>query len=552
MQFVRPVVRTVGTITGTVRDMSRLRQVASILAKHGLGILVTGIDVPGINSNRSFESTPQRTVLAIQELGPTYIKLGQILSTRPDVIPPAYIEALQALQDDVVSLPFSDITSVLDEELGKDWSTHLDIEEKSLATASIAQVHRARIIESGEEVVLKIQRPHIGSKIRADLSILRFLMERTLNEFPELELFDPRGIFQEFEKSITAELDFFQEVRNLQRFRKNFFHMDGVVWPKPYEEFSSARIMCMGFLNGVKIREARTAGFDMDVVGQRYIRVAYAMLFEHGFFHGDLHPGNVLVLEDNIIGIIDCGMVGRLTDEMKDYLASLIYALHRGDSRTVARLFFDISIKEKRVDYLAFERDAIETAEQHWSGGSFEEMDIGAFLMDLTRGALKYRVHAPPAFTMFFKGVMTTEGLAKSLLPEVDPLGAAQPYVERLIKERWQPERWSDLGVQNIAAYAGIARRLPISITQLLDDLDAQRFRIQVEQHQSSEVFEMRRRHDNTKILLVFATAWGFAAIGSLYFEQASVMGFPILAAIMAITSLFFQAWVLFRVWRSS
>ena len=223
---------------------------------------------------------------------------------------------------------------------------------------------------------------------------------------------------------------------------------------------------------------------------------------------------------------------------MKDYLASLIYALHRGDSRTVARLFFDISIKEKRVDYLAFERDAVKPLNGIGLVVLFEEMDICAFLMDLTRGALRYRVHAPPAFTMFFKGVMTTEGLARSLLPEVDPLGAAQPYVERLIKERWQPERWSDLGVQNIAAYAGIARRLPISITQLLDDLDAQRFRIQVEQHQSSEEFELRRRHENTKILLVFAAAWGFAAIGSLYYEQASVMGFPILAAVMAMTSI--------------
>ena len=551
MQFVRPVVRTVGTITGTVRDMARLRQVSSILAKHGLGVLVTGIDLPGITAGRTFESTPQRTVTAIQELGPTYIKLGQILSTRPDVIPAAYIDALQSLQDDVVSLPFSELSKVLDDELGPDWRQQIEIDEKALATASIAQVHRARIIETDEQVVLKIQRPQIASKIRADLSILRFLMERTLNEFPELELFDPRGIFQEFEKSITAELDFYQEVRNLQRFRKNFFHIEGVAWPKPFEEFSSARIMCMGFLKGVKIREARAAGFDMGIVGARYLRVAYAMLFEHGFFHGDLHPGNVLVLEDNVIGIIDCGMVGRLTDEMKDYLASLIYALHRGDSRTVARLFFDISIKEKRVDYLAFERDAIETAERHWSGGSFEEMDIGAFLMDLTRGALKYRVHAPPAFTMFFKGVMTTEGLAKSLLPEVDPLGAAQPYVERLIKERWQPERWSDLGVQNIAAYAGIARRLPISITQLLDDLDAQRFRIQVEQHQNPDELSTHRWHENTKILTAFAIAWGLAATAALFFEPASVLGFPVLAAVLAVISLFFQAWVLFRVWRS-
>lgn len=550
MQFVRPVVRTVGTITGTVRDAARLRQVGTILAKYGLGMLVTGVDSPG-GSNRTFESTPKLTVEAIQELGPTYIKFGQILSTRPDVIPAAYIEALQTLQDNVNPLPFSDIVHVLNAELGDKWSEILEIEEKALATASIAQVHRASLKESNEAVVLKVQRPGIASKIRADLSILRFILERTLNEFPELELFDPRGIFVEFEKSITAELDFLQEVRNLQRFRKNFFHVKGVVWPEPYESLSSPRVMCMGYLNGVKIREARQHGCDMNVVGERYLLVAYSMLFEHGFFHGDLHPGNVLVLENNVIGIIDCGMVGRLSDEMKNYLASLIFALHRGDSRTVARLFFDISIKEKRVDYMAFERDAIETAERHWSGGSFEEMDIGAFLMDLTRGALKYRVHAPPAFTMFFKGVMTTEGLAKSILPEVDPLGAAQPYVERLIKERWQPEHWSDLGIQNIAAYAGIARRLPISITQLLDDLDAQRFRIQVEQHQSENVTLQANRRFNTVSLSTLAVFWGLAAIVTLYFEPGFVVGFPVLSVVLGLISIFLQGWVLIRIWRN-
>jgi ubiquinone biosynthesis protein len=420
-----------------------------------------------------------------------------------------------------------------------------------LATASIAQVHCATVRDSGERVVLKVQRPNIAAQIRADLSILKLILERTLSEFPELELFDPRGIFLEFEKSITAELDFFQEVRNLQRFRKNFTNIEGVKWPTPYEEWSSSRVMCMEYLQGVKIRLARESGADMAVVGQRYLRVAYAMLFEHGFFHGDLHPGNVLVLEDNVIGVIDCGMVGRLTDEMKNYLASLIYALHRGDSRTVARLFFDISIKEKRVDYLSFERDAIETADRHWSGGSFEEMNIGSFLMDLTRGALRYRVHAPPAFTMFFKGVMTTEGLAKSLLPEVDPLGAAQPYVERLIKERWQPERWSDLGIQNIAAYGGIAKRLPISITQFLDDLDAQRFRIQVESHSSLEQTTIQRNIENTRVLLFFAGLWAVMSIAGLYFVPATVFNIPVLFVLFGVISIGFQGWVLWRLWRS-
>ena len=541
MRFVRPVVTTVGSLTVVVRDIKRMQQVTMVLARHGLGILMSRRKT----KSKGFQTTPQRIVSAIQELGPTFIKFGQILSTRPDILPPTHMKEFQKLQDDVSPLDFSAIQQVLHDEIGSEWRQYFDfIDEYALASASIAQVHSA-VLKGGEKVVLKVQRPNIETQIKADLSILKFILERGLEEFPEFELFDPRGIFQEFEKSIIAELNFTKEAKNLKRFGQNFKEYKNVCWPKPYEKLSTERVLCMQFLDGISIRDARKKNRNMQLIGERYLTVAYSMLFEHGFFHGDLHPGNVLILENDIIGIIDCGMVGSLSEDMKDSLAALLHGLYKGDTKSVARTFFDIAIKEERVDYAAFERETMEVVEEHWSGSSFTEMNIGPFLMDITQRALRHHVRASPAFTMFFKGVMTTEGLAKSLLPEVDPLEAAQPYVEKLIRNRWHPQKWSELGISNIAAYAAIARRLPISISQFLDDIDHQRLNITVNLRQSKLDREVSGRHAKTKVMASIAILW--MILGVIGLEFAEPEKYQVLSVTLIVMSLLLQGFIFLR-----
>ncbi|MEL6342350.1 MAG: AarF/UbiB family protein [Myxococcota bacterium] len=532
MRIVRPVVETTSSLARTFQDVGRLQQVAAVLIKHGLGVMVAGVELPGIKTRRRFESTPDRAVAAIQELGPTFIKLGQVLSARGDVIPSEYIAAFESLQDDVQPLPFADINAQLIEEIGPSWRDRFsDFDETPLATASIAQVHRGTL-QDGRVVVLKVQRPGIGPKIRSDLHILELLVERGLREFPEAALFDPRGILEEFEKSILAELDFTAEANNVRRFEANFKDNDHIVLPGIVDSLSTRRVLCMQFLDGAKIRLAREKGHDMAVVGERYLEVAYAMLFQHGFFHGDLHPGNVLVLPGERIGVIDCGMVGRLSATMKDNIAALIFALNQGDNRTIARLFFDIAIKEERVDYAAFERDVLEVVERHWSGGSIAEMHIGAYLMDLTRGAIRHRVRAPPEFTMFFKAILTTEGLAKSLLPEVDPIAAAQPYVRALLAERWSQDKILENGVYALISLSTLMRRLPIALTQLLDDLDHQRLRVNVSIQQSQAIQAAQDRRHNRMILALFTMTGAVCGSISLFWEPGHVQGWPVLSVL--------------------
>ncbi len=546
MKFVRPFVKTVGSLSETVRDANRFREVAVVLAKHGLGVLVSGVDVPGVQTDTEFKGTPQRLVQALQELGPTFIKFGQILSTRPDLLPQEYLVALQQLQDDVEPLSFASLQSTVQEDLGEQWDSLVQsIEENPLATASIAQVHRG-VLMDGRQVVFKIRRPKIDAIIESDLHILRFLLERFLHEFPEMELFDPRGMFLEFEKALSAELDFVQELKNLQRFNKSFYHMEGIRFPDEIEELSSKRVLCMEFLEGFPIRKAREKGYDMELIGERYLSLAYTMLFDHGFFHGDLHPGNVLVLPDQSIGVIDCGMVGYLSREMKEQLATLIYALHRGDNKLIAKIFFEISIKKERIDYIAFERDAVRVAEKHWSGDSFADMDIGAFLLDLTNNALRHKVYAPTAFTMFFKAVLTTEGLAKSLLPEVDPLKVAQPYVKKLVNARWEPEHWTDLGTQNLLAFSSILKRLPISLSQLMDDVDYQRLQVTVQQVEQKKDQQAAMRRQGLLVLGLLALGWlGFGIAG--YMKE----GVSLLFGLGLGISMLLQFFILVVLWRT-
>lgn len=508
MRIVRPIVQTVEQVPKRVRDLGRLRDVAQILIRHGFGLLVRGVEIPGLPKfeKDSFESTPARAAAALQDLGPTYVKLGQVLSTRPDVLPEEYILAFQALQDDVTAMPMESVHAQLAKELGILWRDRVDsFDPVPLATASIAQVHSARL-KTGEDVVFKVQRPGLERIIRADLAILHFLAQTIANEFPEANSIDMQGVVAEFESSILLELDFNNEAQNMRRAAANFGEDERVRVPVVYAELTSKRVLCMERLHGVKIREARDAGHDMALVGDRFLSVAYDMLFVHGFFHGDLHPGNVLIMEGGVIGLIDWGMTGRLTADMRNDVIFIIFALQRGDTRSIAHIVYGIAIKKERVDYRAVERATTAVIEKHWTGNSMREMQLGPFVIDLARKASENGARIPREYTMFFKALMTAEGLAKALLPEVDPITAAAPYIERIIRERLDFNRLQGDALYHGLTLASVARRLPISLSQFLDDLDAQRLRLDIRTVMDPEVEARREGRENRRI----------AAIGSV------------------------------------
>ena len=527
MRIVRPMVRTVGGVPKSFRDIARLQEITRVLVRHGLGMLVRGL--PGVPpvKDRRLRTTPDRITRALQELGPTFVKLGQVLSTRPDLLPDRYTEALQTLQDDVLPCALDDIHDQLSDQLGSSWRDAVEwFDEQPLATASIAQVHRATL-KDGSRVVFKVQRPHIQKTIQADLRILNFLARRALHEYPEARSFDPRGVLHEFEASLGAELDFLQEADHMRRFTELFLHKDFVHIPVVYPHLTTRRILCMEYLDGVKMRGARAAGCDMKRVGDRYLEMAYDMLFLHGYFHGDLHPGNVVVMEGDVLGVLDFGMVGRLTEEMRTNIVSILFALQRGDYRTIARLFYDIAIKDRRVDYRSVERDTIEVMEKHWGHGSIRDMQMGRFVMDLAGKAAMHGARVPQAYTMFFKAIVTTEGLAKTLVEEIDPISAAQPYFQRMLQERMSIERLEQDAFYSLLTMGSLVGRLPVSLVQFLDDVDDQRVVVNVRNRADPAEQRARDRLGNRIITAGFTITCVLAGTWSL---DQTLWGVPFLS----------------------
>lgn len=468
-------------ITGA-KEVARFREISTVFAKHGFGWVFAQLklrrelqpDYEGADLTRATLASPdtgKRLVSALAELGPTFVKLGQILSTRTDVLPPSIIEELTTLQDQVGPLPWEEVEEQLVRNLGKDYGDHFDdLQTEPLASASIAQVHRATL-KDGTPVVLKIQRPGMGPKIQSDLGILYAIAGWAEEAIDEAKAMDMRGTITDFTKSIMQELDFAIEARNLHRFSRNFAEADNIVFPRVIDELSSEEVLCMEFLDGRRFSDVLDAGEDTGPTVKVYFDAAYQMLFQHGFFHGDLHPGNVLALPEGRLGILDCGMVGRLSPSMRDKLVDILWAVLNEDLEGVARSFFSLSIRKGYVDYQAFENDVIEIAERYIVGLPLSEVQIGTLFAEIVKGATKHDVRMPTDFTMMFKAILTTEGMAKAIAPEIDPIELARPYVVEMVQERYNPEHLKKIMLADAGTFSRMLRQLPNTLPAVIDEL---------------------------------------------------------------------------------
>jgi ubiquinone biosynthesis protein len=505
VSVLRTIVHSSRALVTTAKDAARFREIAQVFMTHGFGWVVAQlrlrrelqIEHDGEESGRAALSSPdtgKRLVKALTTLGPTWVKFGQILSTRPDVIPAAIIVELQTLQDDVAPVDFPDIDSQLERNLGKDWRSKFEqFTEQPLASASIGQVHEA-VLKDGTRVALKIQRPGIRPKIESDVNILHTAAGYLEEAFEEAHIMDLRGMVRDFAKSLGQELDYQVEANNMERFRRNFAGSEDVTIPTIYRELCTDQVLTMQFISGKKFDAVIAEGKAPDELARRYFNVAYKMLFIDGFFHGDLHPGNVLLLDDGRLGLLDCGMVGRLAPSRKDKVVDIIHAVINEDLELLARTFFQLAIPEGPVDYAGFEGDAIAIAEQYLIGVPLSQIEIGVLFQQLVAGAARHRVRMPTDFTMMFKAILTTEGLAKAIAPDVDPIELARPFITQMVTERYSPERLKAQAIRDLVAFSGMARSIPTKVPMLLDDLQAGKLEFGVSaptlelQHKASEL----------------------------------------------------------------
>lgn len=486
------------SVVSAVRDLVRLREITGVLVRHGFGELVAragfgkakksgvddepdSIEISNEDSKAGEEekgriSTAVRIRLVLQDLGPSFIKLGQIASTRGDLLPTDVVVELKKLQDNVPPIPFADIKKAVESSLGATLeSTYKSFNEKPLATASIGQVHRAVLStpEGDKDVVVKVQRPGVANTIARDVEILHVMAAAIERAIPESKLYSPVALVQQFDRSITSELNFTIEAENCEKFASNFEGHPHVRFPHVYKSASSKHVLTLEFFDGKKVDKAVQDGANGPLIAKQSVGVVIKMVFEDGFFHADPHPGNIIILgpvDAPVIGLIDVGMVGRLSPELRERTIDLMIAMARKDSYAVADCLYAIGRPTKKVDMREFRAEVSMLAEKY-IGKPLKEIDISAMIRDLVQGAVKYSIEIPSDFMMVGKSLMTIEGIGKELDPDLDVFGEASPYFIELLKKRYSPQRLGNELWRGVEQLTRAGYDVPMQVREVLDDL---------------------------------------------------------------------------------
>jgi len=471
------------SILNTVRDLERLRQIVLVLVGHGFGEVVQRLGFGSLVSGKTKAEDKKASIpigerirLVLTDLGPSFIKLGQILSTRPDVIPADIITELKKLQDDVPPVPFAELEPHIVKEIGAPIADVFDhLEEIPLASASIGQVHRARLEVDGrfEDIVVKIQRPNIKGTIDRDLDLLYFIARALERSVPESRIYSPVKMVEEFDRAITAELDYGLEADNAERFANNFEGDSRVHFPRIHRSASSKRVLTMEYLPGKKVYDAIADGASAERIAKTTVQVAIKQIFEDGFFHADPHPGNVLILgppAEPVIGLIDLGLVGRLTPRMRDRTIDLMVAAVRKDYRGMADALYAIGRPTKKIDREAFEAE-VAVLSDRYLGKKLQDIELSFLIRDLIYGASKYGLEIPADFLMVGKALMTVEGVGKEIYPGLDVFEEVKPYFLDLLKQRYSPERVGQDLLSTAIRLSGAATDMPVQLQEILDDL---------------------------------------------------------------------------------
>jgi ubiquinone biosynthesis protein len=377
-----------------------------------------------------------------------------------------------------------------------------------------------------------VQRPNLRPQIEADLEIMGFLARALEANFPETMLFSPTGMVAEFERAIFKEIDFGIELRHLERFRRNFADNPRVHFPAPHRALSTARVLTMEFVDGVKITEIHEEQFDVDQVMDTAFEAVLQMIYVDGFFHGDLHPGNVLVRPGNTVCFIDVGLCGRLSPRQQDLLTDMLIAVAQQSFDEVARLFWRMAIhgKESTADYGVFEADVIEHAEGWFAGKTMAQIEFGRVIGDLIALSLRHRLRLPPDYTMTFKAVITMEGVGKQLRPDLDLMTAARPYAARLLAQRYQPQRLLESGYTAVRDLVEAIGSAPELMRAILEDFRAGRASINIESQQLERLRATYARTQQRNTAGLLAAVFVLCGTLALDYGDATFIGVPLLS----------------------
>jgi len=472
-----------------VHELGRAREIIGIVVKYGLSEWVTtsGLGKLLISKKRlaRIERLNQweRIRLAIEELGPTFIKFGQILADRPDIVPEELRSELKKLQDEAQPMPDDIARLEIERELGRPLGEIFrEFGNTRIASASMAQAYRA-VLLNGEEVCIKIQRPGIDKKIELDLHLMNFFAARVQRNYPDMEAINLTGVVHEFGKSIKRELDFHHEAASVIRFGHCFEGDPDIKVPKIWSQYTTRRILIEEFIKGIKVSDLEMllqSGNDPGVIARTAVRLVFDQIFTHGFFHADPHPGNMFVLEGNVIAFIDFGMMGSLQPEHLRFLGQYVLGYLDRDPHAMTEALLLVSGKRSFAKFKDLEFQISEMM-AHNKFLSFDEMDFGKVMNESVDILVRYGLRIPAGIYLLVKALMAIERVAVVLDPTIDFAHEMQPYAVKLMAQQFNPKTIALEVFEAIREYYKLVKEFPADINDILYKIKEGKFKTQIE-----------------------------------------------------------------------
>jgi len=555
------------TLTHRIRDIRRLRHIVTVLVRYGFGYFVDRMNL-GQNAigKRFIRLKPIRNLQVfdlpvglrlrkvLEELGPTFVKLGQVLSTRPDIMPIDFCCELESLQDKVPAFDFEKVEEQVLRELKNPVDRlFTNFSREPIAAASLAQAHTAQL-KIGEKVIVKVQRPGIEKTIATDLEILAELARLAEKHIEEIRIYNPVALVEEFRQSILKELDFTREAGNIIRFQKQFEGDDAVYIPRYYPELSSRRILTMERVEGIKIsnrEKIEKAGLSSRKIALRGAQAFLKQIFEFGFFHADPHPGNLMALPGNRVAFIDFGMVGRIHHETKELLTDILAGVAEHDTEKIADRFLSMGAVDESADMKKFEMDIEDFLDRHFVA-SLKELKIGQFLIDLLTVVADNRIKLPPDLYLLSKAMVIIEGVGEQLDPDFELARLIKPFARKMAFERRGPGTL----FKEVKKFAEIlydwARSFPRDLKTVFDKLKKGTLKVEFEHHGLENLIVELDKVSNR---IAFSVIIAALIIGSSLIVQTDkgphLFGFPLFGFAGYVIAGFMGLWLVIAILRS-
>lgn len=511
-----------------------------MFARHGFQNLAEKANLSRLNFQKpevDIEqfSNAERVRMCFEQLGPTFVKLGQLLATRPDLVPPEFSDEFKKLHNQVPALDFTEIEGELNRHFSGGYKNYFkEFNPKPIGAASIAQVYKAKL-KSGESVVVKVQRPGIEKTIREDLSVLYTLSELLLKYVEDTRVYNPVGIVDEFYKTLELETNFVIEANNIRRFQQNFVQNENIVIPKVYTELSGSKVLVMEELDGIPLSHHQALKQE-NVDPQQVLKVGlsafFRMVFSDGIFHGDLHAGNLFVMTDNKVGLIDFGVVGRLNSKTQAAIANMFISLAMEDYERLAYEYVDLAPYSGFVDTEMFARDLRDVFAPFY-GLTLEHVNIGKLMMDSSAVAASHHLTLPSELVMFFKSIVTIEGMGRQISNDFDFLSHSMEFATELVQKKYDPKKYAkDLFVAG-KDYNSLVLSFPRQIKQLLKKINDPKYSLQIKLHEIESIKLGLESSSKKQFAGLVAASLILSSTLLVVFEKGPfVMDFPLLSLI--------------------